>query len=127
MKMRSLPGSVLKVLKDRLIRLRDTALDEARTAETRGLQPPETEDGDTQDRAERAEALREEEIDKAGIRIDRATVRAADAALQRIADGSYGVCQDCGRPISQARLFALPTALRCAACQQVHEQRHGRR
>lgn len=39
-----------------------------------------------------------------------------DAALARVADGSYGVCVDCGRAIPVARLRARPTATRCVAC-----------
>ena len=39
-----------------------------------------------------------------------------DAALQRMADGSYGICRRCGRTIPRARLEARPTALTCVAC-----------
>ncbi|CAM3912584.1 TraR/DksA C4-type zinc finger protein [Castellaniella denitrificans] len=120
-----LPESVLEVLKDRLIRLRDDALNEALTAEIRGLSPLATRDGEVPDRAERAEAWREEEIDKVETAIDHQRARAADAALRRIEDGCYGACEDCGRAISRARLLALPAALRCAACQQAYERRQG--
>jgi RNA polymerase-binding transcription factor DksA len=30
--------------------------------------------------------------------------------------GLYGVCIECGRPVGDARLAAMPTALRCMAC-----------
>ena len=36
-----------------------------------------------------------------------------DAALVRIEDGSYGLCTACGRPISDARLEAVPYATLC--------------
>ncbi|MFH8252399.1 TraR/DksA family transcriptional regulator [Microbacterium sp. B2969] len=39
-----------------------------------------------------------------------------DAASARLADGSYGVCIDCGRKIPAARLEARPTATRCVDC-----------
>lgn len=39
-------------------------------------------------------------------------------ALARISGGSYGLCADCGEPIAGARLNALPTAMRCIACQK---------
>jgi DnaK suppressor protein len=39
------------------------------------------------------------------------------AALARIDDGSYGVCVDCGQPISEARLQVRPEAARCVECQ----------
>jgi DnaK suppressor protein len=54
-----------------------------------------------------------------------AELLAIDAALQRIADGSYGLCVDCGVSIPTARLHANPTALRCVACQERLEQASG--
>ncbi len=39
-----------------------------------------------------------------------------DSALERIAAGTYGVCESCGGPISPERLAALPYAVRCVAC-----------
>ena len=38
------------------------------------------------------------------------------AALQRIADGTYGTCANCGAEIAPARLKALPTATLCINC-----------
>ena len=38
-----------------------------------------------------------------------------DAALARVADGSYGRCEVCGEPIPPARLDARPTARTCIA------------
>jgi len=43
------------------------------------------------------------------------------AALRRIADGTYGVCTDCGEPIDLKRLLALPAAAHCADCQYVRD------
>jgi RNA polymerase-binding protein DksA len=40
-----------------------------------------------------------------------------EAALARIADGSYGTCLRCGRPIAPGRLEALPWVLHCIDCQ----------
>lgn len=40
-----------------------------------------------------------------------------DEALDRIEDGSYGVCESCERPINRERLDALPFARRCLPCQ----------
>lgn len=39
-----------------------------------------------------------------------------DAAMARLAEGSYGRCEDCGRPIGAARLAARPVATRCIGC-----------
>ena len=46
-----------------------------------------------------------------------AELLAIDEALQRIADGSYGLCLQCGTSIPTARLHAQPTATRCVDCQ----------
>ncbi|MGH2927373.1 MAG: TraR/DksA family transcriptional regulator, partial [Solirubrobacteraceae bacterium] len=39
-----------------------------------------------------------------------------EAAIDRLAKGSYGNCELCGQPISPARLEAKPAARRCIAC-----------
>ncbi|MFF1878563.1 TraR/DksA family transcriptional regulator [Leifsonia sp. NPDC058230] len=43
-------------------------------------------------------------------------IKAVDAALERVANGTYGVCMRCGRPIGTDRLRARPTAELCIAC-----------
>jgi DnaK suppressor protein len=39
-----------------------------------------------------------------------------DAALHRLGQGSYGVCERCGLPIGGARLAARPAASLCISC-----------
>ena len=41
-------------------------------------------------------------------------------ALEQIAAGSYGSCEDCSRPIEADRLRVLPEATRCVNCQRRH-------
>lgn len=43
---------------------------------------------------------------------------AIDAALARIAAGTYGQCIDCGADIAPQRLQAAPEAARCIGCQE---------
>ncbi len=43
---------------------------------------------------------------------------AVDAALGRLEAGTYGTCVTCGKPISEARLEALPAAAHCIDCQK---------
>jgi DnaK suppressor protein len=64
------------------------------------------------------------DLDNAEVARDMRTVRELDAALARIADGSYGSCAECGGDIGLERLRAYPTALRCIRCQEVHEKTH---
>ena len=42
-------------------------------------------------------------------------------AIQRIDDGTYGICQACDNPIERPRLKALPFARKCLACQNAAE------
>ncbi|WP_313566656.1 TraR/DksA C4-type zinc finger protein [Mobilicoccus sp.] len=44
-------------------------------------------------------------------------------ALERLADGSYGVCEQCAQPIGKLRLQAFPRATLCVACKQKTERR----
>ena len=39
-----------------------------------------------------------------------------ERALERIDDGTYGLCERCGEPIAAERLEALPYAVRCVGC-----------
>lgn len=50
-----------------------------------------------------------------------------EAALERIKNGVYGSCVDCGDDIAQDRLEAYPTAKRCITCQTRRENRRGGR
>jgi DnaK suppressor protein len=43
-------------------------------------------------------------------------VAAFDAALERLAEGRYGICDRCGRPIGKDRLAARPVARTCIEC-----------
>jgi DnaK suppressor protein len=43
-------------------------------------------------------------------------IRQIRDALNRIAEGSYGVCAQCGERIDPKRLKALPTATKCISC-----------
>ena len=50
-----------------------------------------------------------------------------DAALRRMDDGSYGVCNECGQDIGYPRLDAQPTATRCIADQEKFEKTYATR
>ena len=64
------------------------------------------------------------DLDYAEVSRDLREIRALEAAQARLADGSYGVCADCGSEIAFARLRAYPTAERCVECQRIHERTH---
>lgn len=49
-------------------------------------------------------------------------LQAIDSALERMDDGTYGRCQNCGQPISPERLEAIPWATRCIDCKRREER-----
>lgn len=55
----------------------------------------------------------------------REAVADIDAALMRLANGTYGTCVDCGTEIPAERLEVRPQATRCLGC-QIREERRAR-
>jgi RNA polymerase-binding transcription factor len=53
---------------------------------------------------------------------DERLLGAIDAALQRIEDGTYGNCVNCGAPIPEERLEAMPWATLCIDCKRKEER-----
>jgi DnaK suppressor protein len=54
---------------------------------------------------------------------DQKTIREIDAALERVAAGGYGSCENCGNEIGIGRLRALPMAELCIECATEREKR----
>ncbi|TDU87851.1 TraR/DksA family transcriptional regulator [Kribbella voronezhensis] len=63
-------------------------------------------------------ALADEELSKAQTVAIRRVLAEIRAAEDRLIDGSYGVCQDCGTRIPVERLEILPYVRFCVNCQQ---------
>ena len=55
---------------------------------------------------------------------EQALLTEVERALKRIEDGTYGRCVDCGQPIPEKRLQALPWAARCVKDEERLEQRN---
>lgn len=50
------------------------------------------------------------------------SLKQVQAALQRIDDGTYGTCIDCGRPVQEARLEAIPWTPYCLEDAEKHQR-----
>jgi DnaK suppressor protein len=45
-------------------------------------------------------------------------LQAVEEALARLDGGTYGICRDCGEPIAEARLNAIPWTRVCISCKE---------
>lgn len=52
----------------------------------------------------------------------RQRLKALKEALERLEQGTFGTCIECGNDIGQKRLQAIPWARYCVVCQEAHEQ-----
>lgn len=50
------------------------------------------------------------------------TLGMIEAALERIEDGTYGICLDCGNPIPKTRLNAIPHTPMCVKCASLQDR-----
>jgi DnaK suppressor protein len=74
------------------------------------------------DLLERTEDVQRRELTSDLIRMrDRERVEVL-AAIQRVKDGTYGECEECGDQISAGRLRVLPCARLCITCQESAEK-----
>jgi RNA polymerase-binding transcription factor len=80
-----------------------------------------TKEHEVLEEGESSEVDVQEEIEFALIEMKAETLKMIDAALRRIGEGTYGECFECGEKISEARLRALPFAVRCRDCEEARE------
>ena len=78
--------------------------------------------GPVTDTADEANADLLADLDQAEVTRDLNELRELDAALVRLTEGSFGLCEDCGGEIAFERLRINPAAVRCVRCQGVHEK-----
>ena len=90
--------------------------------ETAGLKPlsdsMEHNNGRQGDMAVQAAGNNEVHIQLRLKQTDAKILQAIDEALMRIEKGSFGVCKDCGEPIAEARLNAIPWTRVCITCKE---------
>ena len=82
----------------------------------------ETEDQTQDNLADTATATLDREIDYTLEENSEHVLEAIEAALKRIEDGTYGTCVNCGKPIAEERLAAIPWATHCIDCKRLEER-----
>ena len=73
------------------------------------------------DPGESSEQGIQEDIEFALIQMKAETLNKINEALNRLEEGAYGNCFECGEEISHPRLRALPFAVRCRDCEEARE------
>ena len=106
-----------RLLEERRERIQETVREQLSYCRER----PAHRHADGVDEAEISSSDAQEEIDISLIAIQTETIARIDEALARLTRGDYGRCLTCGDAISQARLRALPFAVRCVACEEALE------
>lgn len=82
-----------------------------------------TPDDGTNDLGETALQVERTELHSQLADLESREIRQIDAALDKIRDGSYGICERCQKVIPIARLQALPFTATCIDCQRKRERR----
>jgi DnaK suppressor protein len=82
-------------------------------------------DGGVKDAEEQSMEDFVRDMDVALMVMESETLRRIDEALQRLEEGTYGICAECDQTIAEARLKALPFATLCRDCQEREEEGNG--
>jgi DnaK suppressor protein len=114
----------LQTLRDLLSRRESELQAEVRAARDAAMQQTDAQAGVVGDHGDNASDQLQHGIRHVEMSRDIEELVQIEAARQRMAAGTYGVCTDCAQPIDERRLMARPTAARCAPCQERHEREH---
>src|ERR1043165_8246594 len=108
-----------KTYQDKLLQRRESLLGQVQAAEAYSR---ERDAEATQDPADMAANAYTKELLMSMSTNDRQLLNSIDAALDRIQEGQYGKCVNCGEPIQEKRLEAVPWARHCIRCQDLIER-----
>lgn len=76
--------------------------------------------------ADLAQALNDRETTDLLVHLLDQNREQVERALERLREGTYGICEGCGRRIPEARLQYQPAATRCVECQSHWDRINGR-
>ena len=109
----------LKSYRDRLLARRENLFGQVMEAE---MTSRERDLEATQDPADMAANAYTKELLISMSANDRRLLDLIDEALQRVETGDYGECVNCGEPVQEKRLDAVPWARYCLRCQDLQER-----
>jgi DnaK suppressor protein len=107
-------------LRDELSRVRDALDEDERELEGGGDDFVETDSGDM------SQSIFDREMDATVEEGIERRLREVERALQKIEEGTYGICDDTGEEIPRGRIEAVPEAIRTVEAQQRFERERRR-
>ena len=111
-------AELTRILEERRREIMDQVQEKIRDVRT---ESPNSPTQGVLDAAESSEADIQDEIEFALIQMKAETLHRINEALERLEEGSYGRCFECGEEIEPRRLRALPFAVRCKDCEEARE------
>ena len=108
-----------KAYRDRLLARRESLFSQVTEAE---MSSRERDLEATQDPADMAANAYTKELLISMSANDRKLLQLIDEALERVEGGEYGECANCGEPVSEKRLDAVPWTRYCLKCQDLQER-----
>ena len=115
----------LKEFRQRLLQERAKVAGEIRSIVEETKKSPREASGDlsgyTIHMADMAADTYERELSMNLVSSEQEVLYQIDDALKRIDESTYGICQQCNKPITLTRLKAVPYASMCIACQRQQE------
>ena len=105
----------VQIYKEQLLRKRGEILGTGGMKPLQASMENNTRQGDM---ADQASGNNEVHIQLKLKQTDAKILQAIEGALRRIDEGTYGVCRDCGEPIAEARLTAIPWTRSCISCKE---------
>ena len=108
-----------KSYRDRLLARRESLFSQVTEAE---MSSRERDLEATQDPADMAANAYTKELLISMSANDRKLIQLIDEALERVEGGEYGECVNCGEPVAEKRLDAVPWTRYCLKCQDMQER-----
>ena len=108
----------LAIYRDLLVQKREEILAESNATPLQKSVDYSSRQGDL---ADQADGTNEVHIQLKIKQTDAKILQAIEEVRQRMEQGSYGICRDCGNPIAPGRLSAIPWTRVCITCK---EQQH---
>src|ERR687894_1212672 len=109
----------IRTYRDRLLERRESLVSQVAAAE---MSSRERDLEATQDPADMAANAYTKELLISMSANDRKLLQLIDEALERVEGGEYGECVNCGEPVAEKRLDAVPWTRYCLKCQDMQER-----